>query len=111
LSPEIIVEQGKAVVVETQWPQLKCKYCECLFCFEVDRKNHLSVCPNNPVNRSRNMWHKYKKGGPGQWAYTSEDPQLKTALLQHGGRLLMAGFNVSLDPNGVFFDRRPAGIE
>jgi hypothetical protein len=110
LSPEIIVEDGKAVVlIKTEL--LKCNYCDCLFITKVDQNLHKPVCPKSPANRSRNMWHKYKKGGSGEWAYTSEDPQLKTAVLQHGGRLLMAGFNVTVDVNGVFFDRRPAGIE
>lgn len=104
--PEILVEDGKAVVV-VETPLLKCPYCECIFCTQVDRGLHLPVCLKSPVNRSRNMWRKSKNGGREEWAFSSEDPQLKTALVQHG-KLLMAGFNISLSANGMYFRKVPA---
>lgn len=106
MSPEIVVEQGKAVVV-VKTELLKCKFegCDCLFCSQVDRGLHLPVCPKNPVNRSRNMWHK-SKNGPGEWAFTSDDLQLKSALRQHG-KLLMAGFAVTMNVEETYFRRVP----
>lgn len=96
MSSEILVE---VVTVET--PLLKCPYCPCLFCFEVDRHLHLPVCPKSPMNRSRNMWHPSKNGGREEWAFSSEDPQLKTALVQHG-KLCMGGWTVTLSSEKYF---------
>lgn len=104
--PEILVEDGKAVVV-METALLNCPYCPCLFCTQIDRSLHLPVCPVSPVNRSRNMWHPSRSGGHEEWAFTSDDPQLKTALRQHG-KLVMAGYVVTMGADENYFRKVPA---